>query len=72
MSALVVPMVRVRSCARGLPCVFVYCTCTTELYHVLYVATVVHVFTHTSTVSTVLSTSRLHFETCPEGPELEG
>ena len=32
MSALVVPVVRVPSCARGPPCVFVYCTCTTELH----------------------------------------
>ena len=31
-SALLVPVVRVPSCARGLPCVFVYCTCTTNLY----------------------------------------
>jgi len=31
-SALLVPVVRVPSCARGLPCVFVYCTCTTDLY----------------------------------------
>ena len=28
---LIVPVVRVPSCARGAPCVFVYCTCTTEL-----------------------------------------
>jgi len=32
MSSLVVPVVRVPSCARGPPRVFVYCTCTTELY----------------------------------------
>ena len=31
MSALIVPVVRVPSCARGPPCVFVYCTRTTEL-----------------------------------------
>ena len=33
MSALLVPVVRVPSCARGPPCVFVYCTCTTNLYY---------------------------------------
>ena len=32
MSARLVPVVRVPSCARGPPRVFVYCTCTTELY----------------------------------------
>jgi len=34
MSALLVLVVRVLSCARGPPCVFVfYCTCTTNLYY---------------------------------------
>jgi hypothetical protein len=33
MSALLVPVVRVPSCARGPPCVIVYCTCTTNLYY---------------------------------------
>jgi len=32
MSALLVPVVRVPSRARGPPGVLVYCTCTTELY----------------------------------------
>jgi len=32
MGALLVPVVRVPSCARGPPCVFVYCTCTAKLY----------------------------------------
>ena len=31
MSALIAPVVRAPSCARGSPCVFVYCTCTTNL-----------------------------------------
>ena len=30
---LEMPVVRVPSCARGPPCVFVYCTCTTNLYY---------------------------------------
>ena len=33
LSALLMPVVRVPSCARGPPCVFVYCTCTTNLYY---------------------------------------
>ena len=32
MGALFVPVVRVPSCARGPPCVFVYWACTTERY----------------------------------------
>ena len=31
--ALLVPVVRVPSCARGPPCVFFYCTCTTNMYN---------------------------------------
>ena len=33
MSALLVPVALVLSCARGPPCVFVYCTCTANLYY---------------------------------------
>ena len=33
MGALLVPVVRVPSCARGPPCVFVDCTCTAKLYY---------------------------------------
>ena len=55
MGALLVPVVRVPSCARGLPCVFVYCTCTkicTTVKTICFLQSQLGLSTRTGTYST--------------------